>query len=279
MTTSSARPTKAHRSHVFTATVLNRDRLSPSFARLTLGGEGLAGFDVHGFDQWFRMFIPKPFAGGLALPTADEQGDWYAAYRSTAEAERPTMRYVTVRDHRRTGDGGLELNVDVVVHGVPGDPGSGPLSTWAQTAAVGDAVGLLDQGLIFRPDLAKERAVLVGDETALPAIARILAYLPRDAAGHAFIEVPSAEDKQPLDAPERFQVTWLSRAEGDRSPGAAALAAALAVIASQPDTYVYGAGETRMTTELSRVLRQDLARPKDAFTTVGYWHHAPAHSV
>lgn len=279
MTSRTALPARLGRSHVFTATVLKRVRLSHSFARLTLGGEGLAGFDVQGFDQWFRMFIPKPTAGGLALPGVDEQVDWYATYRATAEDERPTMRYVTVRDHRFAPGGELQLDVDIVVHGSPGDAGSGPLSTWAQTAGIGDVVGLLDQGLIFRPDLAEKRAVLVGDETALPAIARSLAYLPRSAAGHAFIEVPSQDDRQPLEAPAGFQVNWLSRDEGGTSPGSAALAAALEVLASQSGTYVYGAGETRMTSELSRALRQDLDRPKDSFTTVGYWHHTPTQSA
>lgn len=44
---------------VVAATVLRRARPSPSFARVTLGGEALARFEPLGFDQWFRMFIPQ----------------------------------------------------------------------------------------------------------------------------------------------------------------------------------------------------------------------------
>lgn len=44
---------------VVAATVLRRARPSPSFARVTLGGEALARFEPLGFDQWSRMFIPQ----------------------------------------------------------------------------------------------------------------------------------------------------------------------------------------------------------------------------
>lgn len=262
---------------VHLATVLDRRRLSPNFSRVTLGGAGLADFSVKGYDQWFRLFIPKPGSGPLELPGRHDEEDWYATYRVTAEDERPTMRYVTVRDHRSVRDGGLELDVDVVVHGEPGRQGSGPLSTWAQTAEAGDAVGLVDQGLIFRPEKATGYTVLLGDETALPAIARILSYLPREARGIAFVELPDPADRQALAAPAGFAVEWLGRTA--ERPGMTALAAARKALKSSAGAYVYGAGETRMTTELSKLLKGEMAWPKDSFTTVGYWHHAPPSSA
>ena len=43
-------------------TVLGSDRISPSFIRVTLGGDSLSNFRYMGYDHWFRLFL------GLLLP-------------------------------------------------------------------------------------------------------------------------------------------------------------------------------------------------------------------
>nr|BFF09450.1 hypothetical protein GCM10025699_07530 [Microbacterium flavescens] len=39
-------------------TVLRRERLSPHWMRVTLGGGEIADFRPMGYDQWFRIFLP-----------------------------------------------------------------------------------------------------------------------------------------------------------------------------------------------------------------------------
>lgn len=289
--------TTAKPTTVVTATVLDRRRLSPSFARVTVGGEGLSRFAYQGYDQWFRLFIPPGDEGRMPLPADGQADGWYAEHQAAPEERRNWMRYATVagvRPEVGTGDGTAagplrvtEMDVDVVVHGEPGDPGSGPLSTWAQTAAVGDRVALLDQGTIFRPDQVRGDVLLIGDETAVPAIAGILRRLGPRVRGHAFLEVPYAEDVQELSGPGAVKVAWLPRhgvaeVPGQRlldavryhlSNGRASTAQVTGGEAQGAEApYVYAAGEMKLTKALNQLLRQERDWPKELLTVVGYWH-------
>src|SRR5690606_19288700 len=118
------RRSQAARTVVLSAEVVARKQVSPSFARVTLGGEGLAHLEAVGYDQWFRLFLPREHEGGLPLPAAPVDTDWYGRFRSAAAEDRPVMRYGTGRDYRSlpsgtSGGGYAELDVDVVIHGHP----------------------------------------------------------------------------------------------------------------------------------------------------------------
>ena len=91
------------------------------------------------------------------------------------------------------------LVIDFVLHLAPG--ASGPASRWASGAALGDELLILGPrrgrtdggGIEYSPGDART-VLLAGDETAAPAIARILEDVRRDVRGIAFIEVPEAGD-------------------------------------------------------------------------------------
>nr|WP_255713776.1 siderophore-interacting protein [Corynebacterium sp. ACRQP] len=68
-------------------------------------------------------------------------------------------------------------------------------------------------GIEFDPGSAAI-ARLYGDETALPAMARILADWPEGLAGSVDIEVP-AGNHLPIDSPPQVDVRWHFRAQGD----------------------------------------------------------------
>ena len=53
--------------------------------------------------------------------------------------------------------------------------------------------------------------LLVGDETAVPAISAILEQLAPSARGAVFLEVPVAADVQRLEHPAGMAITWLPR--------------------------------------------------------------------
>jgi NADPH-dependent ferric siderophore reductase len=87
------------------------------------------------------------------------------------------MRNYSVQAYRASGpSGGAELDVDFVLHG--SGPTAGPASRWAETAAVGESVVIIDEGIGFAPERGVDRVLLVGDETAAPALAGICASLP-----------------------------------------------------------------------------------------------------
>ena len=86
-----------------------------------------------------------------------------------------------------------EVEIDFVLHG------DGPAAAWAAAAAPGDPIGSAGGGPLG--DRPAHRLLLAGDETALPAISRILAAAPDDTGGVALIEVAGPEEEQPLPAP------------------------------------------------------------------------------
>lgn len=212
--------------------VRRNERLSPTFRRLHLGGAALADLGVAGpwLDQRFKLIVPDP--GGEA-PRLPQGFDGYQEWLALPASERGHMRTYSVRDVIGTG-AETELVVDVVLH-----PGAhGPGSTWAESARPGDRVGLLAPrrgvdfgGIEFAPGDRAE-LLIVGDESAVPAVARILADLPPHAHGAAFLEVPESADVLALTRPTGLSVRWLPRAGTPR--GEALYAAVLAHLAG-PD--------------------------------------------
>lgn len=186
------------------------ERLSPSFARIELVGDDLADFGTDGptLDQRIKLLFPAA-SGELPELSAD---DWYTEWLALPDDARPRMRTYTIRSIEGEG---IEkrLYVDFVLH-----PGAhGPGSDWAGAAQPGDEI------MVVGPKLGEEyggiewlpgdatRLLLVGDETAVPAVVSIIESLPADATGSVFLEVPAAGDVQEVSAPERLKVTWLPR--------------------------------------------------------------------
>jgi NADPH-dependent ferric siderophore reductase len=190
-------------------TVRSVERLSPSFVRIELGGPALADLGVDGpwYDQRFKLLLPTA-AGLQALDAAT----WWSDLQALPDDRRPAVRTYTVREVRGCGTD-TRLVVDVALH----DDAHGPGSAWAASARVGDEAmvvaprrGTPFGGIEWDPGPA-ERLLIVGDETAVPAIASILGSLPPTARGAAFLEVPLAADVQRLRAPAGVTVRWLPR--------------------------------------------------------------------
>ena len=98
--------------------------------------------------------------------------------------------------------------------------GEMPGSSWASQAAPGDRIVVLGPrrgypygGIEFTPPPGAD-LLLVGDETAVPAICAVLEQLPDDARGKAFLEVPVAADVQAVRPPAGVDVVWLASRTG-----------------------------------------------------------------
>lgn len=68
---------------------------------------------------------------------------------------------------------------------------------------------------------ARRRAhhLVTADETSLVDLEMFLSTLPLCASGRVFIEVPSTDDIQTIEAPARMTVTWLARGTRSGVPG------------------------------------------------------------
>jgi NADPH-dependent ferric siderophore reductase len=189
-------------------------RISPSFVRVVLAGPGLADLGVVDprLDQRIKLVFPAP---GHPLPSAAESGaSWLADWLARAARERGHMRTYTIRDLQGAGPG-TRLVVDFVVHE---DGLAGPGASWALAAVPGDRVlvvgprrGVPYGGIEFAPPPDTRSLLLIGDESAVPAIASILEGLTAGPRGVVFVEVPTPADIADLQAPPGVELCWLAR--------------------------------------------------------------------
>ncbi|KQU61172.1 hypothetical protein ASG84_01130 [Rhodococcus sp. Leaf278] len=302
---------KPNKPAYYRLTVLGSERLSPSFIRVTLGSESLSEFCYMGYDHWFRLFLPQPGQNEPRIPSATSML-MYAQYLTFSKDTRPVVRNYTVSDFRPAGQGrhgdGAELDIDFVVHGSgaggttheygsgaggtthesgseaggtthesgSGDAQAGPASTWAQNAAPGDHVAIFDEGRIYTFERRSNWQLLVGDESAAPAILGILRSLPEDARVRAFIEVPSEADIQKQDLQAGVEIEWIVRPNALAKPGEAALAAVQKAELPDGDPVVYVAGEQALATGLRRYLVNERSVPKSQICFTGYWKFGKA---
>lgn len=265
---------KPAKSELLTFHVLRRARLSPSFARVTLGGADLERFTPLGRDQWFRLFLPVADGSLTRLPQKLDTLAYFR-YLAIAKTERPVLRNYTVAAFRPDGPEGPELDVDFVLHGSDSDGTAGPASSWAQSCARGDAVAIFDEGIMFTSTLEPaDRLALVGDETALPAIAGILADLPAATRGTAVIGIPDTGDIRPLVAPTGVDVQWVVQDPASAVTGGEVLRAATE--SDDIPTSAWVAGEQALATAMRRHWVR-VGVPKKAITFTGYWRAPRGH--
>lgn len=299
-------------------TVTAVERLSPTFVRIELGSPALAELGVDGpiYDQRIKLIFP---AADGSLPSCRDADDaWLPTWFARPAEERGHMRTYSLRAVR--GDGAdTRMVIDFALHGTDGHGAAGPGSRWAAAAVVGDRLvtlaprrGQFYGGIEFAPGAAS-RLLLVGDETAVPAVARILADLPPGARGAAFLEVPTRADIQSVEHPIGVELTWLPR-EG-AAYGELVHAAALTHLGTalrplevsddeiDPDLwetpgysssgediddtvrvvghdldglYAWIAGESKTVTGLRRALVKDLGVDRRQVAFMGYWRQGVA---
>ncbi|AGT10277.1 siderophore-interacting protein [Paracoccus aminophilus] len=140
----------------------------------------------------------------------------------------------------------------------------GRISDWAAQARPGETVGLAGPAGGGVPDAPE--LVLAGDETAYPAIARILEARAGQATGHVWLI--GASHDYPLPRPEGFEITHLP---GDP----AALAEALRRLTPAPDRFFWMAAERAVISALRTVVLDELGVDAKRTHLSAYWS-APA---
>jgi len=263
---SHSKPVKPVDQRILRGEVLAREQVGPHMIRVTVGGGELATeFTPRGYDQWFRLFVPRPGQDALHLPgSVTLRG--YAHYLAMPESRRPLLRNYTVRATRPG-----QVDIDLVAHGEL-TPATVSAAGWAARCEVGSPVALLDEGLGWAGDGSHDWHLVVAEESGLPAALGVLASLPRDATGVAYLEVPSAEDAQPADAPDGVEVRWLVRDDHDAVPGALALRTVTGATLPPGRPYAFVVGEQALPAGVRRHL---VARGVDKadIAFCGYWKH------
>lgn len=204
---------------------------SPHIRRVTFTGESLSDFISASFDDHVKVFLPAPDGG------------------------EPARRDYTPRHYDNAA---RELTIEFVLHGV------GPASEWAEQVAVGQrlAIGGPKGSLIVPPDY--DWHLLVGDETALPAVSRRLEELPAGARALVFLKVADAADRRPLPSRAQVDVQWVTS-------DAELLAAVRALALPAGDGYAWCAGEASTAAALRHAIVDEKGHPREAIRAAAYW--------
>lgn len=220
----------------YVATVAARVSLSPHLVRLTLRGA--------------RQPDGSPFVGtgrpdefvALAVPGHDD-----------------VHRYYTIRAHRPEAD---ELDIEFVLHG------PGPAASWAAGASAGEQVTFTSPRGHYLPPAEAEWIGIVGDATALPAIARLLeertTAAPATTPVHAAVLLEDERDRIDLPVHPGDTLDWLT-AEDDL------VTATRSIVARPGHGYLWFSGEASDMRAVRRHLRAELAWPTRRWTTMAYW--------
>lgn len=250
------------------------EQLSPRMRRIVLAGPALAGFPSDAEGGHIKLLLPRPGQAEPVLPTLGPDGPvWPPA------GVRPIARTYTVSTCDPAAG---ELAVDFVLH-----DDSGPASAWAAGAREGSAVGVAGPGGPPRFVPGAGHYLLLGDSSAIPVLAAVMARLPPGACGHAFIEVPDRAEIRPLRCPPRVQVEWLIR--GPRRPGSSTLLldAARALQWPRGTVSVTLAGESHQVVAVRAHLLGERGLAADCLYAVPYWkdlhteeaYHAERHRI
>ncbi len=242
-------------------------RLTPRMVRITLRCAHPAALGDTGPDQYTKLFFPLPGQSRPVVPPPlDDSGSvmsWYQRYLAMPDEIRPPMRTYTIRAQRPEIG---ELDIDFALHAEH----AGPASDWASTAAPGDEIGLLcPPHALYAPPPDPAWQLLIGDETAIPAIGAIVERLDVAASVRAFIEVAGPTDEQRFDTRGDVRVQWVHR--GDRPHGAALVDAVCSAELPAAVPYAWISGEAELVKLARRNLVRDRGLEKRAITFTGYW--------
>jgi NADPH-dependent ferric siderophore reductase len=222
--------------------------------RVVLAGPPLEGFPVPLPGASVRLLVPSPGADGLVIPV------WNGNEFLLPDGRRPALRTFTPR---YVDPAAGELTIDVVLHG------AGVASGWAATVGAGAPCAVSGPGRGHPVDPAAAGYVLVGDESALPAIAQLLEAISPTTAVRVHVEVAAPEGRLPLPAHPRATVAWHDLAD-PADPGAAMVAAVHALDLAE-DERIWVAGEAASVQRIRRHLFEARGVPRARATVRGYW--------
>ena len=227
-------------------TVLRVVDLTPRMRRITLGGAQLQGFISLGSDDHVKLLFANNAEEQAAMDALD----------LPKEGVKPTMREYTPRRIDLVNN---ELDLDFVLHG------DGPASTWAAQAAPGHRLNIAGpRGSLVVPDIF-DSYLLVGDETAIPAIGRRLEELSAGRKVLVLVEIEDAQERQPLPSKADVEVIWIERHKQN------VLEVLAEVSLPQGELYAWVALEKSLTRKAKALLLEEKGVSEDRLKAAAYW--------
>ena len=228
--------------------VLKVTDITPRMRRVTLHGPDLTGFISLGTDDHVKL---------LFATTPEQQAalDNFVP-GSSSEGAKPAMRDYTPR---RYDPASGELDIDFVLHG------DGPASTWAAQVQPGQFLNIAGpRGSMIVPDMF-DSYLLIGDETALPAIARRLEELASNRRALVVVEIENDAERQPLSSQAQVEVIWVVRGQQDL------LQVTRDLNLPAGSLYAWVATESALSRKIRRVLLDEHKVDEAALKAAGYW--------
>jgi len=222
--------------------------VTPHLTRVTLSGADLADFVSASFDDHVKVFFPNP---GQEKPALGE-GD-----------EKPIARDFTPR---RFDARAFELDLEFVLHH------AGPASLWAETAAPGQWLGIGGPRGSFVIPTGFDSHLLIGDDTALPAIARRLEELPAGAQATAIVEIPDVSAKVDFSTQADLTTIWVERDSAEDAWNRAVREVPL----PSGEGYIWAAGEASSIRALRKNLVEERGWPRTRIRAAAYWKRGAA---
>lgn len=228
--------------------------------RVTLAGDQLAEFAVaggtaapfrsEGFDDHVKLLVPLEGTDRPPLPIqGPDRLEWGAA------GGRPVAKDYTPR---RFDSVAGELDLDFVLHE------GGFAAGWARRTQPGDPAWIVGPTRSLLLPTGVDRLLVAADETALPAVARLLDEWSGGVTADIVIEVASPAGIQDLPARDGVSVRWVHGAD-----------AWVQTIRELPwpegSTFCWVAGESRAVRDVRRFLADERAVPRDCLDATGYW--------
>jgi NADPH-dependent ferric siderophore reductase len=215
--------------------VVRVERISPHFTRVTFAGESLADFPSASFDDHVKFILG-------------------------AGTDAPVRRDYTPRSFDRAA---RELVIEFAQHG------EGPAAGWAAQARAGQRATVAGpKGSLIIP-VDYDWHLLVGDETALPAISRRLEELPAGTHAIVIVHTADAADRRDFVTAADAGVRWVGS-------DAELVAAVRALQLPAGEGYAWIAGEAATTAALRRVLVEEKGHGKHAIRAAAYWKRGAA---
>lgn len=212
------------------------------------------------FHDHIKVFIP---AEGTAFDTLPEMGPKGPIFDP---AEMLEMRDYT--PHQVDPLASM-LQIDVSLHAC------GPATAWAMRVKAGERVMIGGPCGSFVVGTGYDWHLLVGDETALPAIRRRLLEIPKDTRAVVFAEVEGPEDEEALVGPSDLTVHWVHRTNRGERRAANLFSSIEAERLPVGDHYAWVACESSDAKSIRALLPSKGSDPV-ALKAAGYWRRGTA---
>lgn len=234
--------------NVHFTTVESITPLGADYLRVRVRTKGLKSFQDDAIH--FRLLLPPAGCTEPDWPRVDENG---ATIWPKGEKALHRPVYTTRRIDHHTGI----MEFDIFLHE------GGRATAWAQQANPGDRLAIAGPGGGGIPDTSN--ILMFADETALPAVARILETLPQHSQGQVTLLTKGGDRGYPISAPQGISLSWIDR--GDEQ---GLMARALSAHRSNPESYLWFACEKSEVQKLRAALSDSKPAPGTSYIAA-YW--------